>query len=364
MLFSGVLEVDPSQMTLIKRVKPSKLFSKFIDVITLGTASEKEEHETFTAVTILQQINMGLRAIDIKNVVRLAVDNYDFYLDEKGEEDDLEQAMLEFKAKADPLESELFNTIYLVLEHLEGNLKYLVEISISRKHKVGEYPIKITVNGVLDELRLKPGETHEDLKRRMESIFVSQNDYDEYITRHKQTFDGFVDRLELGLKKFIKIDNVRKTSSKQIVRPQKKVTNAKEINHERYSEPAFYGYYGFDSYMLYTFLWSGMLYNNNIYVNDVLVVDDMGHDVMAVGENGFYAGDTNTFNEEAAFEPPPTSDVEYFAGSEYDETIAEVTTKPLGEDTLVTEGSGWLETGSVEESSSCSSCSSCGSCSD
>ena len=130
MYFNGVLEIDPSQITIFKKVKPSKLFSKFKDVLSFGALTEKQEHETFTAVSILQQINMGLRSINVKNVIRLAVDDYDFYLDEKGLDDDLEQAMFEFKAKVDPLESELFETIYLVLEHIDDHLKYLIEILI------------------------------------------------------------------------------------------------------------------------------------------------------------------------------------------------------------------------------------------
>ena len=128
MYFKGKLEIDPSQVTVYKRVKPTKLFSKLVDFLTFGAVSEKQETETFTAVSIIQQLNVGLRSIDVKNVIRLAVDDYDFYLDEKGQEDDLEQAMFEFKTKVDPIESEYYNTIYLVLEHVGDTIKYLIEI--------------------------------------------------------------------------------------------------------------------------------------------------------------------------------------------------------------------------------------------
>ena len=84
MYFNGVLEIDPSQITIFKKVKPSKLFAKLTDVLSFGALGVKKEHETFTAVSILQQINMGLRSITVKNVIRLSVDDYDFYLDEKG----------------------------------------------------------------------------------------------------------------------------------------------------------------------------------------------------------------------------------------------------------------------------------------
>jgi len=181
MYFSSKIEIDPSQITLIKKVKPSKLFGKLLDVLTFGAATEKQEHETFTAVSIIQQINMALRSLDVKNVIRLAIDEYDFYLDEQGIDDDLDHAMLEFKAKADPIESELFNILFLVLEHLENSLKYLIEIGVSRKHKVGEYPIIININSVLADFKLKKGESTEDLQKRIDKIFTSQQNYDSFI---------------------------------------------------------------------------------------------------------------------------------------------------------------------------------------
>ena len=169
MYYSGTLEIDPSQMTVIKKVKPTKVFAKFLDALTLGATSDKMEHETFTAVSVLQQLNMALRSMKIKNVVRLAVDNYDFYFDEKGEDDDLHKAMLEFETKVDPLESEHFNSIFMVLEHLDKNFKYLIEIQINKSHKVGEYPIKVVVNGVLTEFKLKENESRDQKWRKLDT---------------------------------------------------------------------------------------------------------------------------------------------------------------------------------------------------
>ncbi len=52
MYFSTKLEIDPSQLTLIKKAQPTKLFAKFMHFLSLGQLSEKQEHETFTAVEI------------------------------------------------------------------------------------------------------------------------------------------------------------------------------------------------------------------------------------------------------------------------------------------------------------------------
>lgn len=371
MYFSGSIEIDPSQMTMIKRVKPTKLFGKLLDALTFGSTSDKQEHETFTALAILQQINMGLRTLDIKNVIRLAVDDYDFYLDEKGVDDDLSQAMFELKAKIDPIESEVFNTIYLVLEHLDKSLKYLVEISVTRKHQVGEYPIHINVNAVMADLKLKEGETPDDLKTRMGSVFQTQESYEDYVQRHKIKFDYFINELELSIRKVIKVDDIILKTDTKMVRPKRRVENLSQVRNDQHSEPIYYGYYGMGDYFFYSMMWSHMCYNNHIYCNNFTMVDETGHDVMTVGEEGFNAGDVDTLNQDADFEPPNNGDVDYHGGSEYEDQLQE---SNLLDDADVKSYEGdstdWLDAGDAGDAgdsgscSSCSSCSSCGGCGD
>ena len=359
MYLAGNLALDPSQMTVVKKVKPQKMFAKFLDAITFGQTSEKMEQETFTAVSILQQINMGLRSTGIKNVVRLSMDDHDFYLDEKGKDDDMKDAMLEFEAKVDPILSETFNTLYLVLEHIEGALKYIIEISISRKHKLGEYPIKIKANAVLAELQLKPGETREDLEKRMKTIFTGQKAYDNYINARKLEFNQFLDRLEMAVRKFVKVDDTHKESNVKIIRPKEKVKSPKEINHNRDSDPVFYGYYGFGDFFFYSWIWSSMLFHSGLHVNNFNMVDSHGQEVMSVGEEGIDAGAGDTFNDEAAFEPPAEGDVSFADGGEYADQID--TTQMGGDVGETSEGGGFLDS-IFEDAGSCSSCSSCSSC--
>lgn len=324
MYFNGILEIDPSQITIFKKVKPSRLFEKLKDVLSFGALSDKQEHETFTAVSILQQINMGLRSIDVKNVIRLAVDDYDFYLDEKGMDDDLEQAMFEFKAKVDPLESELFETIFLVLEHEDDNLKYLIEISVMRKHSIGEYPIKINVNAVLKEFKChNDNDTKERIKAKIEEIFVSQDKYDEYVKDKKLIFDSFLDELAEAIKKFIRIDDLIKQSNIQIIRTKQRIESPKQISHGRYTEPIHYGYYGIDNYFFYTTMWSNLLHSHNLYCSNCLIVDSLGEPILRVGEKGFYAGETNTLNSGTPFEPPKEGDIEYFGNNEFSDYLAD-----------------------------------------
>ncbi|HEO64684.1 MAG TPA: hypothetical protein ENI73_02335, partial [Spirochaetes bacterium] len=110
MYFTGSLAVDPSQITAIKVLKPTKVFGKILHLMTGGATSEKEEQETFTAVAILQQFNMALRSMGINNLVRLTKDDFDFYFDEEGKEDDLKEIMENFSLETDKIESEVFET--------------------------------------------------------------------------------------------------------------------------------------------------------------------------------------------------------------------------------------------------------------
>jgi len=360
MYLAGSLTLDPSQMTVIQKVQPKRMFAKLLDAITFGGISEKLEHETFTAVSILQQINMGLRSIGINNVVRLAMDDHDFYLDEKGKDDDMSDAMFEFEAKVDPLESEHFNTLYLVLEHFDGSLKYIIEISISRKHKVGEYPIQIKTNAVLAELQLKQGETREDMENRMKMIFTDQNSYDNYLHSRKLEFNQFLDRLEMAIRKFVKVDDTHKESNVKIIRPSEKVSSPDKIKNNQHSDPVFYGYHGFGDYFFYSWMWSSMLFHSGLHVNNFHMVDSYGHDVMSVGDQGINAAEGGTFNEDADFAPPTEGDVNFADGSEYSDQLD----SQMGGDMGDSSEGGFMDSlmGDYDSGSSCSSCSSCGGC--
>lgn len=364
MYFSAKLSIDPSQITMIKKVKPTKIFAKFIDTLTFGTLSEKQEQETFTAVAILQQLNMGLRSINVKNVIRLAMDDYNFYLDEKGLDDDLKQAMFEFEAKIDPLESELFNTLYLVLEHDLNNIKYIIEISVNRKHNVGEFPISITVNGLLEDFKLEEGETRDQLQTRMELYFKDQSQYDELLQIREAQFNQFIDDLEFATRKFVKVDEIRRDFAREMIRPKQKVNSVEEMKHDRHTHPVYYGYYGYDSYFFYGYLWAGMCFSNNIYCSNVNIVDEYGSDVMSVGDDGFLAGETNTLNDGANFEAPTGGDVTYYGDNEFGDDLKGANISTVGETADSGGGSDWLDSGSADsgDASSCSSCSSCGGC--
>lgn len=318
MYFYGKLEVDPSQMTFIKRVKPTGLFTKLLDAFSFGQLSDKQEHETFTALSILQQLSIGLRTLNIRNVIRLAIDDYDFYMDESGVEDDLNQAMFELKAKIDPLESEVFKTIYMVLEHHDESLKYVIEIGVERKHRVGQYPINIMLNAVVSDFKLNEGESKESLQSRIDAVIGNQESYEKFVNSHKHRFDSFLHELELAIRKVIRVDDVKSRSSVNILRPNRRIQRPDEMRNEHHNQPFFMGYFGLSDFTFYSMMWADIIYDHNLYINDFNLVDELGNQVLSVGNEGFNTQDNNAFNIDSTFEAPRGTGIEYYDGSEND----------------------------------------------
>jgi len=89
MYLEARITVDPSELTNIVGVKPTKGFAKIAYALTGGIVSSKEERELFCAITILQQLNMVMRSVGVDNVVSIIKDDVTIYEDTAGIEGDL-----------------------------------------------------------------------------------------------------------------------------------------------------------------------------------------------------------------------------------------------------------------------------------
>lgn len=364
MYFSGRLSVDPSQKTVIEKIKPTKVFRKFLHLLTVGGISDRQEQETFTAVAILQQFNMAFRALGISNLVRLARDDLDFYLDSEGKKGDLKESVEEFELETDAFDSEYFNSLFLVVEHEDENFKYLIEVKISRIHTPGEHPISVNVNALLRDFKSGPNDDARAVKSRMEKIFASQASYDSFLREKRSSFEAFISSLELEIKKFIHTDEIVNDTRTKIIRPKEPVTSRAEIRHTSHGDPVYYGYYGGDDYLFYTLMWSSMCHDHHVYCNHIHVVDDHGAEIMAVGEQGFDAGESNALNPGEDFEVPEGADTTLQEGSQFDCDIADhrVETSSGGMSDGDSGGSWFDSVGGGDSGGDVSSCSSCSSC--
>ncbi len=369
MYLSGTIDIDPSKETRVQRVKPTRAFARLLHFLTAGLSSPREEEETFTAIAILQQINRALRRLRITDVVHLAKDEFDIYLDEEGKSDDMAQAMQAFADEVDPIESEVFENLRLVLEHEECGLQYLIEVDIRRLHPVGEYPIRLVVNAAPSELRATPGESAEASRARLEPIFESQQTYEAFTRRLQGVFEAFLENLAHGIRRSLPITDLKTELTWKMVRPRAGIDPAAALHRGRTApagqtvvyEPMYYGYPAMADFFAYSFLWSSMCHSHHIHVHDVTVVDEAGASMFDVNGDGFDAGSTSALSPDEPFSPPDTGVDAYYGDHAMSDDFQSAGLSG-GED-----GSSWLSGGEssfegAEPTSSCSSCSSCGSC--
>jgi hypothetical protein len=306
MYFSARLSIDPSQLTKIERIEPDQIFGKLLHFLTSGATSKKVEHETFTAVSILQQLNRLFWEMDINNIIRLSHDDIDIYYDKEGKKDDLKDALDTYELTINDAMSHHYQTIHLVLEHEDKNFVYLIEIDINRTHAVGAYPIEIKVNALMKEFRMNEGENEESVRAKMKTRFADQSVLDQFVQEQHLSFETFMNDLGLRVRKHMKIDDVKIKIDKRIVMPKSKdrrpVSNGRRKNPTREYDPVFDGYYGFTDILLYSFLWSELLHDHHMHVSDVTMIGEDADVLGSIGTEGVDTGDADLFNADMDFD--------------------------------------------------------------
>ena len=314
MYYKAQVELNPSEITLIERVKPSHVFGKMLHFLTAGLSSPEEEQQTFTAITILQQLNRALRDAGVTNIVRLSKDQIDFYFDEEGKKNDLKAAVETFQYEVDHIEAEVFEDLKLVVEHETELLKLLIEIDVRRRHKVGAAPVTMVINGCMNDFRAKSGESVESFRSRIDGCFSDQESYDATLAKHRTAFDAFTNSLEQSLRKFIRVDELNIKKQNHMIRPRKKVKSRSDVivntPSHRTAGPVYSRYHGWDDAFFYAWLWSDLCYGHNVHTSNFMLVNDTGETILDVGEEGFDAGEVETLNPDADFEVPDGDDIE------------------------------------------------------
>jgi hypothetical protein len=294
MLFTSKISLQPKVEVLIERKAPTKVFAKLFHAMTSGLLSPKEKHQTFTAISMLQELNIALRQANINNIVRLAKDGNDFYYDSQGRDNDLADAMRDFKLGTDRFEATLFNDIYLVLEHQDEQLRYLIEIDIQRVHKVDEMPININVNGVIQALKAQDGETAEQLDARLNSQFKNKQDYDKFVSRYRGLFDSFINSLEQTFRSAIRCEEVKSENKVQVIRPRK---DGKGRIGDRNSGPMVHrGYPGWDGFSLYTLMWMGTMSSMNVQAADMDIINESNETLQSISDEAIDVGEAAIFD--------------------------------------------------------------------
>lgn len=335
MYFRGRISIDPSHATELGKTVPTKVFGRMLHYLTFGSATPWEERETFAAISILQSLNRCFRRLGVTDLVRLAKDDVDFYLDSEGRRDDLAAAMDAF-ASAHAGESQAgFESLRLVLEHdLDPDFGYLIEVSVRRCHPYGEHPIGIKIQGALKEFAA-PLDGEARVKASLEARFGDQDAYEDHLAELETKFRKFMDRVEDELRRELAVDEIALRVDRCVVRPREERRTRVAAGD---ADPEFFvDYHGWDDYACYLDLWPGFLVEKSFNFHDAFIVDEIGRDVLQVGETGFDAGGERTLDPSVPFELPSTGDFETFGGSHFDSAMP--TVDPIDAGT----SSSWLD---------------------
>jgi len=371
MYMNGYIDIDPSHVTEIRR-KPTKGFRRFAEILTFGAASQQEEHETFTAMSILQEVNIALRTLNITDVVRFSKDNVVLYDDPDGKsDDDMRDALQELQREPSPANEPVFNSLSLLLEHHLPNITLIIDVRIQRTHFVGGFPIRIAVNGLATEFQGNPDDS--SFGDRLEQTFVDQESYNVVESNLREQFDAFMVQLELAVRQKMMIDDLRLSTQLKIVRPRNDaVANSRsafadgntESNTSSNTDPVFQRYHSASDTFAYCWLWSSMMHSHGTHVQDATVVDEQGQRLMTIGDEGLNAGESTAFDPETPFTESDAASFDATSDLSGDSTSK---MQGIGEGDDGSAGSSWLDSfgfggGDAGDSgdSGGSSCSSCG----
>lgn len=293
MFFKGRITIDPAQITKIQIEKPQGAFKQMLFHITGGSVGQRKEIETLKAVAVVQALHRCFSEIGVNNIIRLNHDDLEIYFDNKGVKDDLTLAVDKYTIEIDHSMSTYFNTLWMVKEYADDVFKYLIETSVNRSHQVKEHPIEIVVSGLLKEYQ---GQDKEALKAKMQENFTSQEQYDQFIHNHQAKFEGFLSNIAFELKKNMRIDDLKIQTKKRMLVQREKAGQPRKTHTPEYGGTP-YPYFGFGDFLLYSFLWSELAFDNHLQVADVEVINEAGDLFADIGEGGLELGEGTVFDE-------------------------------------------------------------------
>lgn len=308
MYLSATMTIDPSHLTQLRR-KPTKGFRRFAELLTGNLLSKQEEHETFTALSIMQEINIALRSVGITDVVKFTKDEQVLYEDQASTNSDDVASAIDTLSRQRTPHGEMFSSLSMLLEHHLATIAVIIEIKVFRVHDIGVYPIQISVNGL--DAELQSVDSPQTLNERLDSVFASQQTYDAYTESKKAEFESFIEQLEQAFRSRMKIDNLHRRVYENVVRPG--LTPARAANNpasDRSQDattahaPMLQRYHSGSDSLLYLWMWSSFMHSNNVYCHDTTIVNESGEPAFRVGEEGFNAGEGPALDPAAPFEVP------------------------------------------------------------
>lgn len=294
MYMSGSLTIDPSKLSHIRR-KPTKGFRRIAEILTIGLIAEHEVHQTFSALSILQQVNSVLRSLGITDVVRFTKDDEVVYEDpDSNDTDDMRLVLDRIAKDSRSLSSTIFSRMSLLVEHHLPEITLVIEVRIQRTHAIGQYPIQIIVNGLASSFSEEEAGTATE---KMNQSFEDQLGYNAFTDHFREQFDDFLQELEDAVGRHMQVDKVHRSSEAKILRPSqpsdgttRNTTAAFSAGGDsapsQHSDPVFQRYDSTSDAFAYCWMWSTFMNLHDIQPQDVTIVDERGGEVGVVDSEG------------------------------------------------------------------------------
>jgi len=347
MYFASTLTVDPSQLTTLRR-KPTRGFRRLAEIITANALATKEEHESFTAFSILQDFNRVFRSIGITDIAKITLDGIVLYEDPQGEsQDDFEVAIAAAKDRISDAHQARFQELCLLLEHPLPTLTVVLRVTIERVHRPGVYPIRVEINGLDSELR-QASDREDILEDKMNNLFANQESYDSFVAKRKEEFDRFIDQVEKAIAQTIRVDHILRKVTTNVVRPEPQNLLQSKKKRDPNSDPPVFEHYESTSTstgdLAYLWMWSNYMHNHNTHVQNLTLVNEQGSPCGEISEAGLQAGENDLFNPNV-----PLDTCDFSSMPELSTTNAEITAADAGESPSIFS---WLDGFSLGDDSS------------
>ena len=205
MYISREITINLTKENKLKLEKPSKVFNKIKATFTKGmTPAEVGRAEVM--LSVLQRVNKSLRAINIRNLVSLDINDVNIYKDEKGADNDLNEGVIAFTRDKNDKNITVFKSLEQVVEHRVNGILFIYHISIYQNPNLGKVPVTITVSGFPAQFKLAEGEGIYDFSSRITAYtknnLSSGEEVKLFSEKHLGVFDVEVDRFENSLESY------------------------------------------------------------------------------------------------------------------------------------------------------------------
>lgn len=291
MYFRGRVLIDLSGATVVLR-QPANFFGGLANLLTQGSWQTKEEMETHKLLAFSQCANRALRALGVKNAVRVSIGKDVIYEDFRQTDDDFDAAletlqdMLSRGHEPDP--SSEFD---LVLKHDDGVLNYVIDLDFVREHRTGIHPVAITVTAVPSELRRGDGEDDRSYRQRVKSHLRDQQSFDEAQERWEAHFDGFLDQIADHFRTNIGVVGARVETQSVLLRRR----DADALNtYTSFGYPLYS--YGPATDLAYLGMWDSLWEEHNLRVRNAHY-GDPGGPYASTGDSGWSYGDVRHYEQ-------------------------------------------------------------------